>query len=101
MDGIIVAYAGVHQIFQIALAAHEMGRLDRFFCSICDGSGTLGSIASAFTGRESFVNRRCDEIPAKIIEEFPWPFLLSRLSSKISRSDSLFDWRQANTWFDK
>jgi glycosyltransferase involved in cell wall biosynthesis len=101
MDGIIVAYAGVHQIFQIALTAYEMGRLDRFLCSICDAPGTLGSIASAVTGRENFVNRRCGAMSAAVIEEFPWPFLFSRLSSKISRSDPLFDWRRANTWFDR
>jgi hypothetical protein len=31
---IIVAYNGVHQAYQLALAAEEIGELARFYCSV-------------------------------------------------------------------
>ena len=37
--GITLGYIGVHQIYQLALAAHEIGRLDRFYCSLLDAPG--------------------------------------------------------------
>jgi glycosyltransferase involved in cell wall biosynthesis len=99
-SGITAAYSGVHQIFQIALAAFEMGRLDRFYCSICDGSGRLGACVAALGGRNALINRRCNAITPQLIEEFPWPFLLNRISRKLSHREWPLDWRHANYWFD-
>jgi len=37
MNSVALAYSGVHQIFQLALAAYEAGELEGLFCSIMDG----------------------------------------------------------------
>ena len=40
---IVVSYAGVHQAYKLALAAHEMNELQTFYCSIYDAPGFWGS----------------------------------------------------------
>ena len=42
MPGITIAYGGVHQVFQLALAAEELGALDRFYCAAFDAPGKWG-----------------------------------------------------------
>ena len=100
MSGITVAYSGVHQIFQIALAASEMGKLDRFHCSLCEGSGSVAAKLATLGGRDTWINRRCGTIRPEAIAEFPWPFILNRLSKALSSVEWPLDWRAANYWFD-
>lgn len=100
MSGITVAYSGVHQIFQIALAASEMGKLDRFHCSLCERSGSLATNLATLAGRDTLINRRCGSIRPQAIAEFPWPFILNRLSKALSPAEWPLDWRAANYWFD-
>ena len=56
--GIIVAHSGVHQAFQIALAAQEAGLLDTFYCSVFDGPKKWGKALRFLLGEEILVNRR-------------------------------------------
>ena len=92
MNRIVVAYSGVHQAFQIALAAWEMGELDRFFCSIFDAPGKWGGALSRVLGPDATVNRRCEGIDPSRVTENPWPWLRHRLRAAVSR-------RAANDWF--
>ncbi|HEV2804407.1 MAG TPA: glycosyltransferase family 4 protein [Chthoniobacterales bacterium] len=101
MSGITVAYSGVHQIFQIALAASELGKLDRFYCSICDGSGSLITRLASATTPDALINRRSRSIDPTAISEFPWPFFLNRISKKLSTHEWPLDWQHANYWFDR
>ena len=57
--GITAAYSGVHAIYQIALAAHELGRLDRLHCSLIDAPGKWGGLLSRSLGAGALTNRRC------------------------------------------
>src|SRR5437016_2483628 len=92
MNRIVVAYSSVHQAFQIALAAYEIGELERFYCSIFDAPGKWGGRISRLLGPETTVNRRCDEIDSDRVVENPWPWLRHRARAILSR-------RAANDWF--
>jgi hypothetical protein len=48
MNRIVVAYSGVHQSYQILLAAEELVELDRFYCSIFDAPGKWGGWRERF-----------------------------------------------------
>ncbi|MCG6134892.1 MAG: glycosyltransferase [Nostoc sp. LLA-1] len=82
MSGITVAYGGVHQIYQIALAAQEIGSLDKFFCSLIDAPGKYGNLISTLVGRDRFVNMRRPELNSSYIKEYPWPLLFELLRPK-------------------
>lgn len=89
MPGVTVAYAGVHQIYQIALAAQEMGVLDQFFCSLLDAPGKWGSRLAQVVGRDRLANMRCPELDTKHVKEYPWPLLFHLLfKSKTARNSS-------------
>ena len=100
MNGIALAYAGVHQIFQLALAAHEIGELDALRCSIVDGPGKwghrLGRIVPGGTARPL----GWSALPEERVFEFPWPLLANRLAQRLApwrRSDHF----HTNDWFDR
>lgn len=82
MSGITVAYSGVHQIYQIALAAQEIGELDQFFCSLIDAPGKWGNILSTLGGRDRLVNMRRPELNPRYVKEYPWPLLREVLQPK-------------------
>ena len=74
---VIVSYSGVHQAFQIALAAQEAGLLDTFYGSIFDAPGKWGRKFSRILGNEALLNRRCAGLPPERLVEYPWPELIS------------------------
>lgn len=100
MNGVAVAYSGVHQAFQIALAAAEINILDRFYCSIFDAPGKWGRLASKALGSDALLNRRCPGISANLVWENPWPLIADILAAKLrsSRGTDLFI---ANDNFDR
>lgn len=98
--GIAVAYSGVHQAYQLALAAHELGRLDRFYCSMFAAEGKWGGLFARLLGSDAMVNRRVDGLSPKKACENPWPLLTHRLRARFRPSDAN-DWTQANDWFDR
>ncbi|MDJ0734437.1 MAG: glycosyltransferase family 4 protein [Nostocaceae cyanobacterium] len=79
MAGITVAYGSVHQIYQIALAAQEIGVLEQFFCSLIDAPGKWGNILSMVVGRDRLASMRRPELNPKLVTEYPLPFLLHYL----------------------
>lgn len=99
MQGITVAYSGVHQAYQLALAASELGQLDCFYCSLFDAPGKWGALASSLLGRNALVNRQCAGIPPAKVSEIPWPLVLHQIRSKVI-SSSARDWFVANGSFD-
>ena len=97
--GIAVAYSGVHQAYQLALAAQELGRLDRFYCSMFAAEGKWGGVFARLMGSDALVNRRVDGLSSKRVCENPWPLLTHRLRTRF-RPASANDWTLANEWFD-
>jgi glycosyltransferase involved in cell wall biosynthesis len=97
---VIVAYSGVHQAFQIALAAHEAGLLDTFYGSIFDAPGKWGGRLSRVLGKESLLNRSCPGLPSDRLVEYPWPEMISRFKriGGFARPD---EWIWAAQRFDK
>ena len=49
-NSVTVAYSGVHQAFQLALAAQEAGLLEAFLCSMQARPGKLGGRLAAVMG---------------------------------------------------
>lgn len=99
MNSIALAYAGVHQIFQLALAAHEIGELNGLFCSIVDGPGKWGARLGRLVPSGTSRPLGSSEIPSHLITEQPWPLFLNRLGKRLfprRRSDHL----NSSRWFD-
>lgn len=99
MNGIALAYAGVHQIFQLALAAHEIGELEGLFCSIMDGEGKWGRRLGRWVPPGTARPLGSSDLPSERVTEYPWPLLANRVAQKMvrgRRSDHL----RSNSWFD-
>jgi glycosyltransferase involved in cell wall biosynthesis len=100
LAGITIAYSGVHQMYQVALAAQELGCLDHFFCSLIDAPGKWGALFTKIFGRDRLVNRWRPELDTKRVTEYPWPFLL-QLIKKFSKGTLLPEvWEDTNNAFD-
>jgi glycosyltransferase involved in cell wall biosynthesis len=82
---ITVSYSGVHQAYQLALAAQEAGLLDRFFCSFYDTPGKCGHHLSRLLGHEAMRNRRIDGLDPTRVTEHLWPELLFKLRGKFMK----------------
>lgn len=74
---VIVSYSGVHQAYQIALAAEEIGLLEAFYGSILDAPGKWGGRLNRIFGKDALCNRRCEGLPPDRFVEYPWPELLA------------------------
>lgn len=101
MPGISIAYSSVHQIYQIALAAQELGELDNFFCSVIDAPGKWGALFSLIFGRDRLINRRCPELDLHHVKEYPWPLAIQYFKQIQRRRLGAADWEATNNLFDK
>jgi len=100
MNGIALSYSGVHEIFQLALAAHELGELEGLHCSAVDLPGKWGAILSRRLSMPSARPLGWSELPPGRVREFPWPLLSHRLIQKAlprRKSEHLY----TNDWFDR
>jgi glycosyltransferase involved in cell wall biosynthesis len=77
---------GVHAAYQVALAAEEMGRLDRFYCSLLDAPGKWGGLLSLVLGADRLVNRRVPGLPPGKVTEHPWPFFGEQVRTFLRRA---------------
>ena len=75
---IVVSYVGVHQAYQLALAAQELGELKAFYCGLYDAPRKWGSLAAKIVGHEALTSRRVDGLHLDKIIEFPWPLIWKR-----------------------
>src|SRR5256885_7262099 len=100
MGGVTVAYSGVHQAFQIALAAEEARILDEFLCSLFVSPGSWGQRLAFLVGHEALVNRSCRGISPAHVREYPWPFLKHRLKAALFGAKRE-RWTDMNPQFDR
>jgi glycosyltransferase involved in cell wall biosynthesis len=91
MGGVSVSHSGVHQAYQMALAAHEMASLDCFYCSLFVGDGKWGGWAQRWFGSDRLINRRCAGILPELVKEYPWPLLRHHIKSRLFPSKTK-DW---------
>lgn len=96
---VIVSYSGVHQAFQIALAAREAGLLDTFYTSFFDAPGKWGRRLARVLGHDALANRRLAGLASDCIVEYPWPELVCKLRGCFSHSATT-DWIIAAHKFD-
>ena len=99
-SGIAIAYSGVHQAYQIALAATELGELDRFYCSLIAAPGKWGGWLETMVGAGALANRRLSRIPPDKVSENPWPLFAHRGRAWLS-PQTANDWGFANQRFDR
>jgi glycosyltransferase involved in cell wall biosynthesis len=78
-----IAYCGVHQAYQLALAAHEIDQLKNFYCSVYNGPGKWGLKMAKILGNSYFRNRHLDGIPLAAVKEYPIPLLLDLVRRKM------------------
>ncbi|MBK8091121.1 MAG: glycosyltransferase family 4 protein [Verrucomicrobiaceae bacterium] len=79
-SGIELAYIGVHEVFQLAIAAQEMGELRGLQCSVIDGPGKLGRLASRFIRLPSAHPLGCEILPPEKTIELSLPLASLRLA---------------------
>ena len=97
---ISIAYSGVHQAYQLALAAHQLGRLERFYCSLFAAPGKWGGLAKHLLGADALRSRAISGLPRAKICEIPWPLMAHRCRARL-QPKSKDDWAMANQWFDR
>ncbi|WP_395739485.1 glycosyltransferase family 4 protein [Prosthecobacter sp.] len=81
--GIELAYMGVHEIFQMAIAAEEMDRLSGLQCSIFDAPGKWGRIFSRVAYLPSAFPLGSAALPPEKVHELPLPLLARQLMQKV------------------
>lgn len=96
---IVVSYSGVHQAYQLALAADELGELKAFYCALYDDRSKWGYRFGDYVGHGLFEGRRIDGLNLHKVVEFPWPLLLKVARDRIY-SRGRDGWLAANSAFD-
>jgi glycosyltransferase involved in cell wall biosynthesis len=81
--GVELAYMGVHEIFQMAIAAEEMGFLSGLQCSIFDAPGKWGRLLSHFAYLPSAFPLGSEALPPDKIHELPLPLLARQMVQKV------------------
>jgi glycosyltransferase involved in cell wall biosynthesis len=99
-SGLCVAYSGVHQAYQLALAAHEEGVLQAFYCSIYNAPGKWGHHLSRVVGQKALASRKVEGFPPEKAVEYPWPLLMKGLRDKM-KPHRANDWLTVNDAFDR
>lgn len=81
--GVELAYMGVHEIFQMAIAAEEMGCLSGLQCSFFDAPGNWGWLFSRFAYLPSAFPLGSEALPPGKIHELPLPLLARQMVQKV------------------
>ncbi len=95
---VVAAYLGVHQVFQMAAAAVEAGRLEHFYCSLIRFPNRWGSMLARWLFIPSVSPLGTEVLPPERVTETPLPLLAQRLlerSSGKKKVDPLY----TNRWF--
>lgn len=99
MRGIVLSYIGVHQIFQLALAAQEMGALQRLFCSFNDQPDSWGRWLPAWTATSALHPMGGRQLEPGRVTELPMALLARRARQLLFRKPT--DYHGSNSWFDR
>lgn len=95
-----VAYSGVHQAFQLALAAQEAGLLQEFLCSLHARPGKWGGRLASVVGAAALASRDLPELDSALTREHPWPLLWKAARDRLWPSRE-GDWFAVNEAFDR
>ena len=98
--GITVSYFGVHQAYQLALTAQELGKLDAFYCSLFDAPGKWGSVAGKLFGGAALLNRQCPGLDPQAVLEIPGPIIYERIREKLRKTNGMPGWFRTTITFD-
>lgn len=96
---VVVAYGGVHQAYQIALACHEAGCLERFYCSWLVAPGKWGGLLNKMAGGRLAGWAMPGLPPGKVVER-PWPYLRKRITDRLHPASGN-NWLPAHENFDR
>ena len=99
-NSIAVAYSGVHQAYQLALAVEELGELDQFYCSFFAGTGKWGRVLAHALDSKILMSRQVAGLSAAKIAENPWPLFAHHCRTRLMPKTAN-DWIGANGWFDR
>jgi glycosyltransferase involved in cell wall biosynthesis len=98
-ERVVVAYAGVHQAYQHALAAYEIGELARFYCALYQDPSKAGARHARYVGAGLMDGRRAEGLDLGRVVEVPWP-LLAKVAGDRLYPRGAGDWLAANKAFD-
>lgn len=96
--GVVAAYLGVHQVFQMGAAAAEVGRLEHFYCSLIRFPGRLGELLARWLFIPSALPLGAEVMLAERVSEIPVPLLVQRLADHVFSFGAL-DPLHTNRWF--
>lgn len=99
MKGIVLSYIGVHQIFQLALAAQEQGALQRLFCSFNDTPNSWGRFMPSGAATAALHPMNAKELNPDLVSELPLALLARRVRQAFSGKPT--DYHGSNGWFDR
>lgn len=80
--GVVAAYLGVHQVFQMGAAAAEAGRLEHFYCSLIRFPGRWGEIFARWLFIPSAMPLGAEVLPPERVSERPLPLLAQRIAER-------------------
>ncbi len=96
---IFLAYRGVHQIAQMAIAANEMHQLSRYCCSAINLPGKWGHRLPGLRNSLLANPISSDRLPPEKVVELPLPNALSSVLTRLSFDRRKASW-WANRWFE-
>lgn len=99
--GISLAYLGVHEIFQMAATAAEMGRLDRFYCSLFDVHNSWGRMFRQLAPFASLSPFGAEHLPPERVTEVPLPLIAQRIAEKVVGPSRRVSPLWTNRWFQR
>jgi glycosyltransferase involved in cell wall biosynthesis len=82
-NAIVLGYIAVHQMFQLALSAYEIGELEAHYCSLVNLPGKVGSRVSRFISATMLNPLGARELPSDRIHELPRPIIFRYLQQKM------------------
>lgn len=80
---IALGYIGVHYIFQLALAAQEIGRLGKLYISMIDRPGFVGGVVSRLFPNPATSPLDSEKIESKYLKEIPVPLIVRKVGQRI------------------
>lgn len=95
---VVAAYLGVHEVFQMAAAAAEAGRLEHLYCSMIGFAGRVGHFLSRWFFIPSVLPLGAEVLPPVRVSELPLPLLVQRTAERLLRPRSVSP-MHTNRWF--